>query len=192
MELLYTLTLDSFCIYIKKEEFYRKYADVEFDNIDKFNLALDDLYIEGYQLLGEDMTVQVSKETGDKLFKCIEEKYFENNSKSIEQVINAVIKFFIDGKYISSGEFIINDKDSRNVYGSLLKNQFFYVMKEPIIFNSAKRLYNKINVAPHFSSRTLEAAFRSINIIAEYDSSFDINEFDKTLVVEKWNYKPLN
>lgn len=92
--------------------------------------------------------------------------------------------------YIQDGKIILHEEQNYE-YGNLDKNQFFYIMYSPVIFSSAKDLFNEIKIAPHFSSRTIQAALQDICIDADFDKNFDINLFEQDLVVEKWNYKKI-
>ena len=186
--LLYNTTLEIFCKYIQNKCFFRENKKKAFVDNDEFNDSLSELYLNAHQILGRDKTIQVSKEVGTKLFEILREKYPNEKTDTFQSVMDLVIRFFVDGQYIMSGEYILHDDKIANKYGILEKNQFFYIMHYPIIFSSAKTLFNDIDIAPHFSSRTIEAALRSIGYIAEFDSSFNINEFQNELVVEKWNY----
>lgn len=188
--LIYQYTIESFLMFVDEQDF-KCYTPDKIHNVDDFNAYLYDLYLNGFSNIGYDKTIQVTKETGKKIYRKAKELYKIKPLNDVKSVIEIIISFFTDMEYICSGEIIQYEYNDYK-YGELNENQFFYVMYSPVIYSSAKNLFNEIGIAPHFSSRTIQAALNEISVEADFDSSFNINLFEQDVVVEKWNIEVKN
>jgi hypothetical protein len=115
----------------------------------------------------------------------------QNNIQDIKNTLDSIIAYFVSVGYMKYAyiDWSCLDIDRWEREG---KGTFIYHMSEPIIFESAKRLYREDGFAQHISSRVFQAGLRDIDVIGCEDENFNPNTHKENDVQELWMIHKLN
>jgi len=137
--------------------------------------------IEFTQLVGKNSYLWIKRK------EKIKEKGSADEITKIKRVMAKVIRFLERAGYVSSAKMDWSSFSERD-WRKKGKAKISYIMFNPAILPSAKRLYNEEGFAQHYSSRILEAAFLDFNIEGREEKSFNPNKFERK-VTEVWEIR---
>ncbi len=104
--------------------------------------------------------------------------------ESVGAVLGQVMDFFVTAGYLE-GAWLDWHEGSPKAWSRKGTARFSYHMVDPVILPGAQKLHGEVGLAPHLSSRTMEAALKKMGIDGR-EVGFDPGQWGPEEVVETW------
>jgi hypothetical protein len=156
----------------------------------QFDLLLYALYKAVVAVVGRERAEVAALAVGQSILAWIAPVYpGRDDLESVGEVLGQVMDSFVTVGYLE-GAWIEWKEDSEESWGKHGTATFFYHMVSPVILPGAQKLHEEVGIAPHLSSRTMEAALGKMGIDGR-EVGFDPGDWGPDEVVETWELKLL-
>ncbi len=156
----------------------------------QFDLLLYSLYKALVSVTGRRRAEEAALAVGRSILAGVSPVYpGRDDLQSVGEVLGQVIDFFVTVGYLK-GAWIKWKEGSEDTWGKQGTATFSYHMVAPVILPGAQTLHEEVGIAPHLSSRTMEAALAKMGIDGR-EVEFDPGDWGPDEVVETWELKLL-
>ncbi len=156
----------------------------------QFDLLLYSLYKALVAAVGRERANEAALAVGKSILAGIAPVYpGRDDLESVGEVLGQVMDSFVTVGYLE-GAWIEWEEGSEQSWGKSGTTRFSYHMVSPVILPGAQKLHEEVGIAPHLSSRTMEAALAAMGIDGR-EVGFDPCEWGPDEVVETWELKLL-
>jgi len=145
----------------------------------------------------DDKRIRFTEEIGEYFFKIIK-KSTEisimgpngNNFEKIKHNISEIISYLKQVAYFEDAkvDWTSFDKEKLENGGT---TSFTYTIKNPVIYESARQLFNEEGFAQHYSTRIIQAALKEFGIHGKEEKKFNLLEFFSNNIKEKWELRKI-
>jgi|GEM_PF-6137040 len=141
--------------------------------------------------------IEFTENVGDEIYKKIEILKNIHHSGDPDDIrgwvkmLYEVGGYFREVGYVTGFGFRFDGIFNEDKWKKQGEGNFIYTMKDPVILESAKRLFQEEGFAQHTSSRTIQAGFKRYNIEGSETKDFDPTKFKLEPVEELWEIRKI-
>jgi hypothetical protein len=156
----------------------------------QFDLLLYSLYKALVAVVGPERAEEAALAVGRSILAGVAPVYpGRDDLESVGEVLGQVMDSFVTVGYLE-GAWVEWQEGSEDLWAKNGTATFSYHMVSPVILPGAQKLHEEVGIAPHLSSRTMEAALAKMGIDGR-EVGFDPGEWGPDDVVETWELKLL-
>jgi hypothetical protein len=157
---------------------------------DQFDELLYALYKALVSVVGRERADHAALAVGEGILSRVAPVYpGRDDLQSVGGVLGQVMDFFVSAAYLQ-GAWLEWHEGSEKTWPETGTARFSYHMVDPVILPGAQKLHDEVGIAPHLSSRTMEAALKAMGIDGR-EVDFDPGEWGPDEVVETWELRLL-